>query len=410
MKAKTASALAVVLLSAATAHGELRAVVVASGLQHPIAFVQDPSDPTVQFVAQQNGIIRSLRNGLLQSTIFLDISNGVTHAGEMGLLGLAFPPDYATSGRFYVHFNDTAGNIVVARFRRSAQNPNVADRASGRSLRWSTGLPHVVKPFGNHNGGCLRFGPDGYLYVALGDGGGGGDPGNRAQNPNELLGKILRIDVSIPDEHPAGFVVPPDNPLVDGQPVAGRPEIWSIGLRNPWQFSFDDPNLGGTGAMIVGDVGQGAWEEIDYEPAGRGGRNYGWPVREGAHDYDPSRPRAYLPLIDPIHEYDRVAGRSVTGGYVYRGRDTALRGRYFFADFITGRVWSVALTVNPTTGEATASGLIDHTAQLGPSVIGNVSAFGVDALGDLYVLNYTGGTVVRIESGPTHPTNLRIRR
>ncbi len=195
----------------------------------------------------------------------------------------------------------------------------------------------------------MAFGADGYLYIAQGDGGGGGDPENNAQNTSELLGKILRIDVNVPDAHPQGFVVPAGNA---GLP---RPEIWSLGWRNPWKFSFDSPARGGTGAMLVADVGQGAWEEIDYEPAGRAGRNYGWRVREGAHPYTGSTTQ---PLVDPIYDYDHNAGRSITGGYVYRGAAfPAMRGRYFFGDYATRRVWSLNLHVNGTHRRGVA---VDH--------------------------------------------------
>ena len=297
------------------------------------------------------------------------------------------------------------GRAVVARYRRSV-NPLVAE-SQGFSLVWSTGEDSIRHPFTNHNAGCVAFGPDGYLYIAQGDGGSGGDPENNAQNTSELLGKILRIDVNVADTHPQGFVVPAGNA---GLP---RPEIWSLGWRNPWRFSFDSPARGGTGAMLVADVGQGAWEEVDYEPAGRGGRNYGWRVREGAHTYTGSTTQ---PLVDPIYDYDHGQGRSITGGYVYRGAALpAMRGRYFFADYVTRRVWSIALHVNATTGEAspsTAADLIDHTTDLGGSaVVGGVSSFGLDAAGELYVINYSSGTILKIVGlPPTAPTNLRFIR
>ena len=207
-------------------------------------------------------MIRFIRNGVVQATPFLDISSLVLCCGERGLLGLAFPPDYGASGRFYVNYTRAGdGRVVVARYRRSV-NPLVAE-SQGVSLIWSTGEDTIRHPFSNHNAGCMQFGPDGYLYISQGDGGSGGDPENNAQNTSELLGKILRIDVDVPDGHPQGFVVPAGNA---GLP---RPEIWSLGWRNPWRFSFDMPARGGTGAMLVADVGQDAWEEIDYEPAGR---------------------------------------------------------------------------------------------------------------------------------------------
>ena len=373
----------------------LRRVTYVTGLTQPIAFVQDPGDPALQYVVQQNGVIRLIRNGVLQPTPFLDLRGAITTGGERGLLGMAFPPDTAISGRFFVDFTDLNGDTVVARFKRSTSNGLVADPASRFDLRWSNGLKVIRQPFANHNGGTLQFGPDGYLYVASGDGGSGNDPQNNAQNLSNLLGKILRIDVSVADSDPAGLRIPPDNPF----PANGAPEIWDMGLRNPWKFSFDDPARGGTGAIVIGDVGQGAWEEIDYAPAGRGGNNFGWRNREGAHDNVTSAPPAFLPLVDPIFEYPHPTGFSITGGYVYRG--TALgagyRGRYFFGDFVSAKIWSIALTVNPSTGGATASDLREHTAELTP---GNVSSFGVDSAGELYFVDYSNGAIVRV-AGPS---------
>jgi len=250
------------------------------------------------------------------------------------------------------------------------------------------------------------------LYIGLGDGGAANDPEHRAQNPSELLGKMLRIDVSVPDTHPSGYQIPPGNPFAGG---TARPEIWSFGLRNPWRYSFDDPSRGGTGALVIGDVGQDDWEEIDYEPANRGGRNYGWRNREGAHDNVTSRPAAFLPLIDPIHEYGRSVGQSVTGGYVYRGRDLggAFDGRYFFADFAQGRVWSIALDIDGQ-GEARAAGIVEHTAELGgSSQLGNISSFGVDADGELYIVSLSSGVVFSVVGSltlPPTPADLRIVR
>ena len=373
----------------------LRRVTYVTGLTQPIAFVQDPGDPALQYVVQQNGVIRLIRNGVLQPTPFLDLRGAITTGGERGLLGMAFPPDTAISGRFFVDFTDLNGDTVVARFKRSTSNGLVADPASRFDLRWSNGLKVIRQPFANHNGGTLQFGPDGYLYVGMGDGGSGDDPNNNAQTMTSLLGKILRIDVSVADSDPAGLRIPPDNPF----PANGAPEIWDMGLRNPWKFSFDDPARGGTGAIVIGDVGQGAWEEIDYAPAGRGGNNFGWRNREGAHDNVTSAPPAFLPLVDPIFEYPHPTGFSITGGYVYRG--TALgagyRGRYFFGDFVSAKIWSIALTVNPSTGGATASDLREHTAELTP---GNVSSFGVDSAGELYFVDYSNGAIVRV-AGPS---------
>ena len=405
--------LLVLLLLAAggvDATAQLRTRVHASGFTQPIAFVQDPTDPTVQFVVEQAGRIRALRNGIVEGTDFLDLRGSVRAGGEQGLLGMVFPPDAGLTGRFYLNFTNTDGDTVIARFRRSS-NPLVADASSRFDLAWNgTGGPRVIRqPFSNHNGGHLAFGPDGYLYVGLGDGGSGHDPDHRAQNPNELLGKFLRIDVSVPDAHPVGYQVPADNPFVG---TATRPEIWSFGWRNPWRYSFDDSTRGGTGALVAGDVGQNQWEEVDYEPRGRGGRNYGWRNREGAHDNVTSRPPAFGPLIDPIHEYDHSSGSSITGGYVYRG--TALgadiRGRYFFGDFIRSRVWSIALTVDAS-GQASASDVREHTADLGgASQLANVASFAVDASGELYIVSYGRGVILKIIGPPPAPGTLRIIR
>ena len=323
---------------------------------------------------------------------------------------MAIAPD--GSGRLFVNFTNQAGDTVVARFRRSS-NPVVADPGSRFDLRWGGGAAVIAQPFSNHNGGNLVFGPDGYLYIGMGDGGSGDDPDHRAQNLSELLGKMLRIDVGVADTHPTGYQIPAGNPFAGG---GGRPEIWSVGLRNPWRFSFDDPGRGGTGALVVGDVGQDRFEEVDYEPRGRGGRNYGWRNREGVHDNVLSRPPAFLPLVDPIFEYDHAAGQSITGGYVYRGRSLgpAYSGRYFFADYVRGRIWSIALSINGQTGEAAASDLMEHTAELSADApLGNVSAFGVDADGELYVVGYSRGTITKLVgplSAPAAPTGLRIIR
>jgi glucose/arabinose dehydrogenase len=389
-----------VLAGVGRAQTPLRSRVYASGFTLPVGFVQDPTDRDVQYVVEQGGRIRVVRNGVVLPTDFLDLSATVSKGGERGLLGLAFAPNYATSGRFFVNFTDLAGNTVVARFVRSA-NPVVADQASRFDLHWggAGGPTFIAQPFANHNGGNLAFGPDGFLYIGLGDGGSANDPGNRAQSPTELLGKMLRIDVNVPDGHPSGYEVPSSNPFIGAGPPGTRPEIWSFGLRNPWRYSFDDPARGGSGALLIGDVGQGQFEEIDYEPPNRGGRNYGWRNREGAHDYIAMPAPAYSPLIDPIYEYGRNVGQSITGGYVYRGLGLgpSHRGRYFFADFVAGRVWSLSLIVDSTTGEADFTNVIEHTAELGGS-LGNISSFGVDGAGELYFVGYSSGSIRKIVS------------
>jgi glucose/arabinose dehydrogenase len=394
------------------AQARLRTRVYASGFTSPVAFVQDPLDRSVQFVVEQAGRIRAVRSGIVLGNTFLDIRNDVAAGGERGLLGLAFAPD-AQSGRFYVHFTNRSGDHVIARFKRTS-DPLIAD-TTRFDLRWGGpgGAAVIPQPFSNHNGGHLAFGPDGFLYIGLGDGGSGNDPDHRAQNPSQLLGKMLRIDVNVPDGHATGYQIPSNNPFLSSGPAGTRPEIWAFGLRNPWRYTFDDPALGGTGALLIADVGQGAFEEISYEPPNRGGRNYGWRNREGAHANLASPPPAFLPLIDPIHEYGRSLGQSISGGYVYRGRSlgSAYAGRYFFADFVTARVWSFAITTNAQ-GEGQASGVIEHTADLGgTSTLGNISSFGVDADGELYIVSYSRGVILGINAGlptPIAPTNLRI--
>jgi glucose/arabinose dehydrogenase len=410
-------ALAIVCALAVDLHAQLRARVQASGFTLPVAYVQDSTDRATHFVVEQGGRVRVVRGASVLPQAFLDVSAAIVSGGEQGLLGLAFPPDAATSRRFFVDFTNRSGDTVVARFKRSADDA-VADAATRFDLRWgsASGPAFIAQPFSNHNGGNLVFGPDGYLYIGLGDGGSGGDPDPRAQNPQELLGKMLRLDVSVPDSNASGYQVPADNPFVGGVPIAARPEIWSFGLRNPWRYSFDDPARGGTAALVIGDVGQNVWEEVDYEPRGRGGRNYGWRLREGAHDYDRSRPPAFTPLVEPIHEYNHSDGNAITGGYVYRGSllPASFRGRYFFADYGGGRIWSLGLTIDPATGEARAADLIEHTAELrAASPFGSVSSFGVDADGELYICDYFNGRILKIigpPAAPAAPTGLRIVR
>jgi glucose/arabinose dehydrogenase len=418
MRTGRAIALAILMscVGVAELDAQLRLRTLATGFTLPIAAVQDPTDRNVQLIVQQDGHVRALRGASVLSADFLDVSSSILAGGEQGLLGLAFPPDAPTSGRFFVNFTNRSGNAVVARFRRSS-SPLTADVASRFDLRWggAAGPAFIAHPYANHNGGNLAFGSDGYLYVGLGDGGSGNDPEHRAQNPREYLGKMLRIDVNVADGHASGYEVPGDNPFLHGGPPSTLPEIWAFGLRNPFRYSFDDPARGGTGALVIGDVGQDKWEEVDYEPRGRGGRNYGWRNREGAHDNVTSLPVAFQPLTDPIHEYDHSVGQCIIGGYVYRG--TALpagfRGRYFFADYVQGKVFSLALTIDAN-GEARASGVLEHTAELGGfSQLGNISSFGVDADGELLLVSYSLGRVLKVigpPAAPSAPTGFRIVR
>jgi Glucose / Sorbosone dehydrogenase len=417
--------------SAASAQSPLSSTSFAGGI-FPVGFVQDPGLPNVQYVVQQGGQVLVVENGVLRAQNFLDLSGVifldlfpfalgqplVPRVGEQGLLGLAFAPDYAVSGRFYVNFVNLSGDTVVARFLRSASDPLRADLGSRFDLRW-VGEPgaYIDQPFTTswcsspppwpctHKGGHLAFGPDGHLYIATGDGGGSNDPLHNAQNPASLLGKMLRIDVNVPLSDPVGYRIPADNPSF---PVSGvRPEIWAFGFRNPWRFSFD--NLaGGTGALIIGDVGQAAFEEIDYEPTGAGGRNYGWRNFEGFNpNPDPaaatSAPLAYTPSTSPLYEYAREGRSAVIGGYIYRGQSLSsfYQGRYFFADF-NGRIWSLGLNV-AASGEAAVADVLEH-AGLGRGPGGPVSAFGVDSDGELYVVYYftvavTVGRQVQLSPG-----------
>ncbi len=415
-------ALAGMMVMPAPALAQLRAQPYVSGLSFPVAFIPDPTRPGRHFVVEQMGHVRVVVDGVLQDRDFLDVSSLVTPRtpieAERGLIGMVLAPDYATSGRFFIAFTregtslDERGDLVIARFRRALSEPLFADPASRFDLRWHSPsgprfIEHSARPA--HNGGSMVFGADGYLYIGLGDGGGNGDPGGNAQNPMELKGKILRIDVNVADSDPQGYRVPLDNPFLDGVPIAALPEIWAFGVRNPWRVVFDEAALGGTGALMIADVGQDRWEEINYEPIGQGGRNYGWPILEGTNDYfNPdvpgyvAPPPAFLPLTSPAYEYfhsagvSLVEGNSVTGGYIYRGTGLGegMRGRYFFSDFAVARMWSAQ--VNPQGTTATFENIIDHTADVAP---GRLSSFAADPNGELYLVRYgaTGqGVVLRL--------------
>jgi glucose/arabinose dehydrogenase len=403
--------------AAGPALAQLSLVQYATGFDDPVGMVQDPVDASVQYVLEQKGVIRVVRNGTVLPDNFLDISGDsgpVRFGGERGLLGLAFSPDYPLSGRVYIYFTSKqgSGDSVVRRYKRSAGNPLVLDPSTAFDLEFSPGQRFIPQPLGreNHKGGKIAFGPDGYLYIGMGDGGSGGDPDNLAQNPNSLLGKMLRIDVNVADGDAKGYRVPSDNPFLDFNPVIALPEIWAFGLRNPWRFSFDNPGLGGTGGMLIADVGQGSREEVNFEPAGRGGRNYGWAIREGTIDFPGDKTPAYTPFVEPIHDYSHSVGLSLTGGYVYRGTDLGVpsRGRYFFADYVTCRVWSLPLFIQPN-GEAEtvdAGSVIEHTVELGAAntndddvrcgTYGNISSIDVDARGELYLVSHDKGTIYKI--------------
>lgn len=332
------------------------------------------------FVVEQNGYIRIVdAGGAVRPTPFLDLSDHIVWGGEQGLLGLVFHPDYAGNGYFYVNYTRLDGDSVIARYSVSG-DPNVADPGSEFVILG------FEQPYANHNGGDLAFGPDGYLYIPTGDGGSFGDPQENAQSLGSLLGKVLRIDV----DGGSPYAIPPDNPFV-GTPNA-LPEIWAFGLRNPWRFSFDRQ----TGDMFIGDVGQGSWEEIDFQPAASaGGENYGWDCYEGNHSYELTGcsplPSDY---VFPIYEYSHAVGHAVTGGYVYRGSAyPSLLGAYFFADFADARLWS--LFFNGTTWELTPHGVFAGR---------NFSTFGEDNSGELYVADYSSGQVLRLQATAPTPT------
>jgi glucose/arabinose dehydrogenase len=390
-----AAAIGLVLL-AGSAGAALRVERLRLGIAALVAYVEDPVVPGTFLAVSQEGLIHVVADGVVRDTPFLDLRAEISLGGERGLLGLAFPPDAADSRRLFVNFTNRSGHTVVARFTRVRDDPSRAAVESRFDLDWGDGRRLVQQPFANHNGGHLAFGPDGYLYIGLGDGGSANDPQNRAQTPMTLLGKMLRIDVRVPDDDPRGYAVPPDNPFVGRGGVL--PEIWALGYRNPWRYSFDDVGEGATGALVVGDVGQNAREEIDYEPARAGGRNYGWRLREGTIA-TPGVPPAAVelgPLIEPIHDYGRGAGQSVTGGYVYRGPGlpALYRGRYFFGDFGSGRVWSLGLMLDPETGVATLDNVIEHTSELGGPIDG-LASFARDSAGELSIVAYDG-TVYRL--------------
>jgi uncharacterized protein (TIGR03437 family) len=341
--------------------------------------IQSPRDGSGRlFLLQQNGLIRIWLNGNLLPANFLDIRTRISTGGERGLLGLAFPPGFPDKQYFYLNYTNPSGHTVISRMRVSAADRNAADPASEQILLT------VNQPFANHNGGQLQFGPDGMLYIGLGDGGSANDPQNHGQNPQSLLGKMLRINV---EPNLARYEVPASNPFVNDSRF--RPEIWALGLRNPWRYAFDRE----TGDLYIADVGQNAWEEIDFQPASsRGGENYGWVTMEGNVCV-----RAGCNtegLTRPVHVYPRSEGLSVTGGYVYRGaRFNWLRGAYVYGDFVTGRLWALRRNGGAWTNELQ----IDLTRSFA------ISTFGEGEDGELYIANYSNGTIFRILANQPQP-------
>lgn len=328
------------------------------------------------FVVEKQGIVRVFGNdpATENASVFLDIRNRVDASGnEEGLLGLAFHPNYQTNGYFYVNYTTSDPNrTVIARFQVSPQNPDVADTDSELQIL------SFAQPFSNHNGGQLAFGPDGYLYIAVGDGGSGGDPDENAQNRSTLLGSILRIDI----DNPSGsnnYGIPTDNPYASNDQNF-REEIYAFGLRNPWRFSFDPE----TGQLWAGDVGQNSYEEIDIIESGG---NYGWNIMEGMHCFEPSSDCDQSGLQMPVWEYGRDQGISVTGGYVYRGSVLdELNGLYIYGDFGTGKIWALDAT-NPDDPQNTE--LTDGEF--------SISSFGTDAANELYICSFNG-SIYKLET------------
>jgi glucose/arabinose dehydrogenase len=353
-----------------SASGNYEAFRVFTGLAAPVDLQAPPGDTARVFILEKGGRIRIAKHGVLLARPFLDISTLVTTGTEQGLLGLAFHPSYASNGRFFIDYTNLGGDTRVVAFTVSS-DPDSADPAG-------TPILSVAQPFPNHNGGQLAFGPDGFLYIGLGDGGSGGDPRGNGQSLGTLLGKILRIDV----DGAAPYAVPPSNPFVGRAGAMG--EIWSYGLRNPWRFSFDATS----GAMWIGDVGQDAWEEIDVEPAGVGGRNYGWNRMEGTHCYPAGSACDTTGLTRPLLEYPHRPDCSVTGGYVYRGSAMPeLDGTYFYGDFCSGKIRSARLV------GTMATEMQDWTPVLrreSGGALTQISSFGVDARGELYMLLLDG--------------------
>jgi glucose/arabinose dehydrogenase len=345
---------------------------VTTGLSSPVFLTQPLNDGRI-FVVEQGGRIRVIKDGVLQTTPFLDITSRVLSGGERGLLSVAFHPHYSTNHYFYVYFTtQTNGDIRIERF--TGTTADVADPATTHLI-----LTVAHSTQSNHNGGLVSFGPDGMLYAGLGDGGGGGDPTGNGQNFNALLGSLLRLDVDGADP----YKIPTDNPFV-GQ-AGKRGEIWAKGLRNPWRYSFDPL----TSRLYIADVGQDAREEVDVQPATTGGLNYGWNTMEGLSCYSPSTGCSQTGLTLPVIDYPHTGGAcSVTGGYVYHGAAIpGIVGHYFYSDFCTGFLKSFRYS----------NGAVLDQKDWGLAM-GNVPSFGIDAAGELYVI--TGSSISKIAAGP----------
>jgi glucose/arabinose dehydrogenase len=349
---------------------------VVDGLRSPVDIEFADDGTGRMFIVEQAGRIRIAKDNVLLPTPFLDISERVDSQGnEQGLLGLAFHPDVAHVGEFFVCYTDYYRHDIVARFKVSGD----ADRADVGSEKV---LLTVDEPFSNHNGGVLKFGPDGYLYVGLGDGGSGGDPLGNAQNRDSLLGKVLRIDV----DHGDRYAVPADNPFLHGE---GRPEIWAYGLRNPWRLSVDEA----TGDLYIADVGESRWEEVDFMQGGSpGGTNFGWNYREGLHRFSGSPPSA-LVLTPPVAEYSHSEGGcAITGGYVYRGTMREWTGIYLYGDYCSGKIWGLL-------HQGGQGSRLEWQSELLFETHANITTFGQDPGGEAYFAG-RAGTIYRLDRIP----------
>ena len=336
---------------------------VVDGLESPVDLANAADGSGRLFILEQSGAIKILDQESLLTTPFLDIRGRVgSESSEQGLLGLAFHPQYPQNGYFFVNYTNRGGDTVIARYQVSGADKNIAKPESEKIILT------ISQPFANHNGGMLAFGPDGYLYVATGDGGSGGDPQGNGQSLDTLLGKIMRLDIDQEDS----YTIPADNPFTD----SSSPEIWAYGLRNPWRFTFDSL----TGDMYIGDVGQDQWEEIDFLTAGSpGGSNFGWNYFEGTHQFNGTPPNGSA-LVPPIVEYDHKFGCSVTGGVVYRGSQlSGFNGVYLYGDFCSGNVWG---TLQNASGDWESALLFEN--------MGRISSFGEDETGEVYLVDYNG--------------------
>lgn len=347
---------------------------VLSGLHLPVLLTGAGDGSGRLFIVTQPGVIYIARAGIILDKPFLDVSEKVSkpdqsgYYGERGLLGLAFHPRFSQNGYFYVNYTDRDGNTVIARYTASP----TADQAD---LQSEVRLLSVEQPYANHNGGMLAFGPEGYLYIGLGDGGSAGDPQGNAQSVQVLLGKLLRVDVDQGDP----YAIPVDNPFAS---TGGKPEIWAYGLRNPWRFSFDSL----TGDIYIGDVGQNQWEEVDFVEAGSpGGMNFGWDYREGVHEYE-GRPPEGFSFTDPVVEYSHDLGCSVTGGAVYRGVNLPeWLGVYLYGDYCNGNIWGLLRSPDRTWQNQ----LLFTTGY-------SIASFGVDEAGEAYLLDHQQGDIYRL--------------